>query len=414
MELKPAYTLTEVGVIPEDWRVCTLGEICTLENGDRSTNYPSPGSFVLSGIPFVNAGHIAEGKIDSGRMNYITPESYNRLGCGKIRAGDILFCLRGSLGKFGLVHDDFGDGAIASSLVIVRPKDAEVTPEFLVHYFGSPLCALMIEKWSGGAAQPNLGAQDLARFSIPLPPTHAEQHAIAAALSQADTLLDGLELLLAKKRDLKRAATQQLLTGRTRLPGFHGKWTAKRLSSVMRFQMGFPFSSAFFNENTQGVRVVRNRDLKSDDQVIHYLGDYEPPFLVSNGDVLVGMDGDFLPCRWSKGSALLNQRVGRIVPLATLNPLFAYYFLFEPLKEIEATTSSTTVKHLSQSDIENIEKPLPQIDEQAAIAGVLSDMDAEVSALETRRDKTHALKQAMMQELITGKTRLVPTECSHA
>lgn len=181
----------------------------------------------------------------------------------------------------------------------------------------------------------------------------------------------------------------------------------KRLGNVLRFQVGFPFSSAFFNEKEKGFRLVKNRDLKTDDQVFHYSGPYDSAFLVKNGDVLVGMDGDFLPCLWKKGMALLNQRVGRIVPLAGLNLQFAYYYLLEPLKEIEIATASTTVKHLSHGDIEGIERSLPTVPEQTAIAEVLSRMDAELATLEQRRDKTRNLKQAMMQELLTGKTRLV-------
>jgi type I restriction enzyme S subunit len=119
------------------------------------------------------------------------------------------------------------------------------------------------------------------------------------------------------------------------------------------------------------------------------------------------MDGDFLPCRWNKGFALLNQRVGRILPNAGLQGAFAYYHLIKPLKKIEIVTSSTTVKHLSHGDIEDIECRMPELAEQTAIAEVLSDMDAELVALEQRRAKTRALKQGMMQELLTGRIRLV-------
>jgi type I restriction enzyme S subunit len=128
---------------------------------------------------------------------------------------------------------------------------------------------------------------------------------------------------------------------------------------------------------------------------------------VKDGDVLVGMDGDFLPCLWSKGPALLNQRVGRVIPLDGLDSTFAFYYLLKPLKEIEFATASTTVKHLSHGDVEGIEMRLPAVDEQTAIGTILSDMDAELAALEQRRDKTRALKQAMMQELLTGRIRLV-------
>ena len=211
------YKQTKVGMIPEDWEITTLGEVCTFENGDRGRNYPTPGSFVQNGIPFINAGHLMEGKININGMNYITSQNYDRLGSGKVRVGDILFCLRGSLGKFGIVRDDFGKGAIASSLVIVRPKATTISREYLGCYFSSSLCAQMIDIWSGGAAQPNLGAQDLAKFSIPLPPIMAEQRAIAAVLSDMDAEIAALEARRDKTRALKQGMMQELLTGRIRL-----------------------------------------------------------------------------------------------------------------------------------------------------------------------------------------------------
>jgi len=405
-DVPEGYKRTEVGLIPEEWKVSDLGSICSFENGDRGANYPSPRSFASEGIPFINAGHIGGGRIAMRDMDYITQAAFDRLGGGKVHCGDILFCLRGTLGKFGVVEPGLGEGAIASSLVIVRPRSRDLIREFLAFYFASDLCTRMIEKWAGGAAQPNLGSQDLARFSIPIPLT-PEQHAIAEALSDVHGLLGALEALIAKKRAIKQGAMQQLLTGKTRLPRFSGEWETKRMGEVLKFQVGCPFSSAYFNEKELGVRLVKNRDLKSDDQIFYYSGNYDPTFEIRDDDVLVGMDGDFLPCRWAKGPALLNQRVGRILPFNGLDRDFALYYLVEPLKEIEIATASTTVKHLSHGDIENIEKPLPSVREQIAIATVLSDMDAEIAVLEARRDKTHAIKQGMMQQLLTGRVRLV-------
>lgn len=214
---KPGYKQTEVGPIPEDWRLATLGEMCAFENGDRSSNYPAPNSFVASGIPFVNAGHVAEGRINLAEMNYISETAYARLGGGKVKPGDILFCLRGSLGKFGIVSAAFGDGAIASSLVIVRPRMTSLDRDYLSCYFGSDLCTRMIKNWSGGAAQPNLGAQDLARFLIPLATSKSEQAAVASVLSDMDSELSALETKLVKARQLKQGMMQELLTGRIRL-----------------------------------------------------------------------------------------------------------------------------------------------------------------------------------------------------
>ncbi|MDD2499992.1 MAG: restriction endonuclease subunit S [Geobacter sp.] len=199
-----------------EWEVKRLGEICFFENGDRGTNYPSPASFVHSGIPFVNAGHVANGRINRSNMDYITKDSYDRLGSGKFKNGDILFCLRGSLGKFGIVDADFGIGAVASSLIIVRNKPTSLCVGYLSTFFNSWLCEQMIEKWSGGAAQPNLGGQDLAKFEILLP-SLPEQTAIATILSDMDTEIAALEQKRDKTRLLKQGMMQELLTGRIRL-----------------------------------------------------------------------------------------------------------------------------------------------------------------------------------------------------
>lgn len=214
--LKPGECHSPLPGVPHGWEVKRLGEVCFFENGDRGNNYPSPSSFIQSGTPFVNAGHIAEGHINLAEMDYISSESYERLGSGKFKSGDILFCLRGSLGKFGIVGETFGKGAIASSLVIVRPKTANIRTDFLGHYFNSQLCVQMIEKWAGGAAQPNLGAQDLAKFEVSLPPL-PEQTAIAAILSDMDTEIAALEQKRDKTRLLKQGMMQELLTGRIRL-----------------------------------------------------------------------------------------------------------------------------------------------------------------------------------------------------
>jgi type I restriction enzyme S subunit len=258
-----------------------------------------------------------------------------------------------------------------------------------------------------GATINQITNKSLNSFLVPLPRDEAEQSAIATALSDVDALLAAQDALIAKKRAIKQGAMQELLTGKRRLPGFSGGWDVKRLGSVLRFQVGFPFSSLHFNGVGNGIRLVKNRDLKADDQLVYYNGAYELGFVVKSGDVLIGMDGDFLPCMWAGGEALLNQRIGRIVPSKNLDLTYACYRLVEPLKEIEAITSSTTVKHLSHGDVEGIEMPLPDIDEQIAIADVLREMTDEIAAIEAQRAKTAKLKQGMLQELLTGRIRLI-------
>ncbi|EGQ8805272.1 restriction endonuclease subunit S [Vibrio parahaemolyticus] len=168
------------------WPLVKLGEVAKLINGDRGKNYPSKGSFVDEGIPFINAGCLSnEHTLIEGALNYITEDKFDSLRSGKVEKGDILFCLRGSLGKFALVDTNM-KGAIASSLVIIRANE-KVHIDYLKHYLGSFLCQREIQAYENGAAQPNLSATDLKNFEIPLPPL-AEQKRIAAILDKADAI----------------------------------------------------------------------------------------------------------------------------------------------------------------------------------------------------------------------------------
>ncbi len=410
--MKPGYKQTEVGVIPEEWEVKGLGEEIDRLDAGVSVNsvnedLHSSGSekavlktsSIVGGVFFPNEiKKIALRDIGRAKLN----PRFDSIIISRMNTPELV-------GECGYVFADFPNLFLPDRIWMTRHRQGNHTSVRWLNYLLSsrPYRTRIKELATGtSGSMKNIAKNSLLAMEITYPPL-PEQRAIAGALSDVDALLGAQEALLAKKRDLKAAAMQQLLTGETRLPGFTGEWQVKRLGEALHFQVGFPFSSAFFNEQELGIRLIKNRDLKSDDQVFHYCGSYDSAFLVKNGDVLIGMDGDFLPCRWAKGTALLNQRVGRIAQLDGLDIQFAYYYLLAPLKEIELMTASTTVKHLSHSDIEGIEKPLPSLPEQTAIAAVLSDMDAEIVALEAQRDKTRALKQGMMQELLTGRIRLI-------
>ncbi|MGP1834162.1 restriction endonuclease subunit S [Shewanella frigidimarina] len=176
--------------LSQGWVLARLGNLVLLENGDRSKNYPNKSVLVDSGIPFVNAGHLINGLIAKEEMTFITDERFELLRAGKFVDGDILFCLRGSLGKSALV-DGFDTGAIASSLVIVRTGEA-LLPRYLLMYFNSPLSFSNIKKYDNGTAQPNLSAADLSKFIVPSPPLE-EQHRIVAKVDELMSLCDALE-----------------------------------------------------------------------------------------------------------------------------------------------------------------------------------------------------------------------------
>ena len=191
--------------LPSSWLWCVADNVWDLENGDRSSHYPSRDQLVPSGIPFINAGHLVNGRVSLDEMNFITSEKFNSLRGGKVRKGDQLYCLRGSLGKHA-VFDIELKAAIASSLVILRPVLAECVPYFSL-YLGSAVAEIMLRRFDNGSAQPNLSSANLRRFEIPLPPL-AEQHRIVAKVDELMALCDRLET-----ERTARETTRDRLTG---------------------------------------------------------------------------------------------------------------------------------------------------------------------------------------------------------
>ena len=176
--------------LPLGWEWIHINEIVSLENGDRGKNYPNKSALVDKGIPFINAGQLEGGVVSKKELSYITQDRFDILNGGKFRNGDILFCLRGSLGKCALVSN-FGIGAIASSLIIMRPIMSRLE-HFIMLVLNSTLTKRTISKYNNGTAQPNLSGADLAKFPVPVPPL-AEQKRIVAKVDELMLLCDQLE-----------------------------------------------------------------------------------------------------------------------------------------------------------------------------------------------------------------------------
>ncbi|AVK35816.1 restriction endonuclease subunit S [Morganella morganii] len=193
--------------LPAGWEWSSIQNLCLLENGDRSKNYPNKSTLTETGIPFVNAGHLLNGKIDEKEMTFIKKSHFETLRSGKFLPGDILFCLRGSLGKSALVENV--SGAIASSLVIVRVYPL-VNNKYVHFYFDSPVSYQFIKKYDNGTAQPNLAANDLARFLIPVPPVD-EQIRILVKIDNLMSLCDQLEQQSLSSLDAHQQLVETLL-----------------------------------------------------------------------------------------------------------------------------------------------------------------------------------------------------------
>jgi type I restriction enzyme S subunit len=296
--------------------------------------------------------------------------------------------------------------------MIIRPLNTDA--EFLQRVLSSPRAISAIEDSSVGTTMVNLNQGTLAGLKVQFPPL-PEQRAIAAALSDVDALLGGLDRLIAKKRDLKQAAMQQLLTGQTRLPGFSGEWEVKRLGALAKIQRGAsprPIDSPVWFDENSSIGWVRISDVTSSGmflqettQRLSQLGvQHSRP--VATGSLIMSICATVGRPIITKIDVCIHD--GFVVfDNLEADQLFMYYVL----KWIESAWSkhgqTGSQMNLNTGLINGTPIKLPPRAEQSAIAAVLSDMDAELSKLVERRDKTSNLKQAMMQELLTGRIRLV-------
>ena len=261
---------------------------------------------------------------------------------------------------------------------------------------------------------PQLTAPQLGKYSV-ASPSLSEQRIVAEALSDVDALLGALDRLIAKKRDLKQAAMQQLLTGQTRLPGFSGEWEVKRLGDIAQMGSGGTPPSSVSEYYGGGIPWVSIGDMTESGKIIETTSRTLSPLgfvhsasrIFPVGTILYAMYASLGECSIAAVPLCTSQAILGICPKHQLMNEFLYYFLLSIRDRVKTLGQHGTQANLNKGMVQDFSLDLPSHAEQVAIVAVLSDMDTELEALEQRRAKTVALKQGMMQELLTGRTRLV-------
>jgi type I restriction enzyme S subunit len=417
--VKPGYKQTEAGVIPEEWdakRVCEFASVIT--GGTPRTEVQA---YWNGGYPWVTPTDITD-----QRDMWASERMISESGLSSIRqlpANAVLVTCIASIGKNAILRSV---GGCNQQINAVVPKQAN-SPEFLYYTFESSKQYLLANSGMTATRILSKAAFEQLKFPIPPPP---EQRAIATALSDVDGLLGGLDRLIAKKRDLKQAAMQQLLTGQTRLPGFHGEWEVKRLGDLFNFSGGY--SASRDQLSAEGHCYLHYGDIHGSTKTcIDADTDFQdipkldiPLKRVSSGSLLD--DGDVVFVDASEDDAGTSKHVvvvnkdkkpfisglHTIVAKSKTDELAHEYrrYCFQTpaiRQQFLFYSVGTKVSGISKSNIPKLTLSFPSVPEQTAIAEVLTEMDGELAVLEQRREKTRALKQAMMQELLTGRTRLL-------
>jgi type I restriction enzyme S subunit len=385
-----------VGVIPEDWEVSCLGDLADfITSGSRGwARYYSD-----SGSLFRRSQNVRKGMLDFSDRQYVQPPGGAEGERTGARTGDILITITGnSVGNVAYLKQGLGSAYVSQHVGLVRLGEPKLA-DYICRYLspcapGNP----QIEISQSGQSKPGLNLQNLKDFRLAIPTSSGERDAISKALSDIDSAIEQLCKLIAKKRSIKQAVMQELLTGKRRLPGFKGEWAVKRLGDVAHIKTGGRNNEDKI-EDGEYPFFVRSDNVE---RINSYSYDCEAILVPGEGRI-----GDIF--HYVNGRFDVHQRVYAITQF---KPGLSGKFLHSYMAMNFGTwamqnTVKATVDSLRLPTFKSFEMLVPPTeDEQDAIAAVLSDMDAELAALEARRDKARELKQGMMQELLTGRTRL--------
>ncbi len=403
MAVRAGYKRTEVGIIPEDWEVRSFAEHFKIYAGGDVPKH-SLSNTQSSTHPFPI---FANALSNRGLYGYTAER--------RASADSVTITARGYLG-----HAEYRS---VPFFPIVRLLVLEPTGQLDARFTAFSINEL-VEFAVESTGVPQLTAPQVGKYSIAAPPTLEEQRAIAAALSDVDALLDGLDRLIAKNRDLKQATMQQLLTGQTRLPGFGGEWEVKLLSEVGDIRSGGTPSTRqphFWDGDVPWCTPTDITALSGHKYLTTTARKISAAGLQSSSAEVIPARSLIMTSRATIGACAINltpmttnQGFKSIVPVAEIDVEFLYYLMTTQESGLVALCGGSTFLEISKKQLSAYEIRLPSHrTEQVAISAVLSDMDAELAALKARRDKTKNLKKAMMQALLTGKTRLVPTGGAH-
>ena len=399
-------------MIPADWEIVPLGQLLR-RPPSYGINAPAV-SFDFRFPMYLRITDITE----DGKFSEETQASVDHPAAGLygLESGDIVFARTGaSVGKSYLYNSKDGRLIYAGFLIRLSPDPKRLVPTFLSFYAQSRSYWNWVKVNSMRSGQPGINGREYATLPIPLPPTLSEQETITKALNDADALIESLEQLLTKKRQIKKGTMQELLTGKKRLPGLSGEWKLNRLAQVADVHRknvvpALSGDTLFMHFSLPAFDGGRRPVMEFGEEI------GSNKFSVPESAVLVSKLNPRISRVWAPiyvgSNAVASTEFLVLTPRDRISRIFLYFLCLSPrfCEQMRLLTSGTTGSHqrISPPEVMNVEVWYPEnLVEQRAIATILSDMDAEITALEAKLSKARLLKQGMMQELLTGRIRLV-------
>ena len=414
MELKPGYKKTEVGVIPENWNCSALGNLCDTSSGTTPSRSLIERYFRGGTINWVKTLDLNNSVIFS-TDECVTEAALNETSLRVYPKNTVLVAMYGGFNQIGRTGILSIPACVNQAITAVR-CGAQLDAGYLL-----AILNFKVEYWKSVASSsrkdPNITSKDIRDFIISYPPK-AEQQGIAEALSNADALIESLDQLIAKKRQIKQGAMQELLTGKRRLPGFSGEWEAKRLAELADIRSGGTPSTIQPQFWDGGVMWCTPTDITALN-AFKYLSNTSRTIsteglkassaeIIPTHSIVMTSRATIGECAINTVPMTTNQGFKNFVPFDSVDAEFLYYLLTTQRAGFIGLCSGSTFLEIGKTQLSGYQVQVPKIkSEQTAIATILSDMDTELAALESRLAKARQIKQGMMQELLTGRIRLL-------
>lgn len=440
VEMKSGYKMTEVGVIPEDWEVCELkNHLVLLTDYDANGSFADMASNVVTttgnGYAWYVRATDLEQQSSLSEVKYVDEKSYRFLRKSTLYGGEVLLAKRGEIGKVYYFQMKTKRATLAPNLYLLKLKDT-INSYFLFSLFKSTFGQNLLKSINASTSLGAIYKDDVKGLNILIPPFE-EQASIATALSDVDSLISALTKKIEKKKAIKQGLMQQLLTGKKRLPGYEKNresvqtewgtipkdWKTLSIGKCcsIKARIGWQglkkseYQSSGEYVLVTGTDFLNGRiDWKSCVYVSKKRYEQDSNIQIVKHDILITKDGtigkvaflDDVPCLGTLNSGIFVVRShSEELDQSYLSKIFKS-FIFDAF--LESLVAGSTINHLYQKDFVHFNFPVPPtISEQTAIANILSDCDSEIVALEEKRDKYKEIKQGMMQQLLTGKIRLI-------
>lgn len=409
--VESGYKFTEAGVLPNDWTVSTVGAEFHIQLGkmlDAERNFGTP-------KPYLGNRSVQWGRIDTERLDEVKLTS-NDMQRYRLRIGDLLVCEGGEVGRAAIWLSPLEECYFQKALHRLRPTgsySARLMQKLLERYS----CTGLLKNYVTQTSIAHLPKDKFECIPIPVP-TPAEQAVIDSALDDADALIESLEQLLAKKRQIKQGAMQELLTGQRRLPGFSDGWTPAKLEDLAEIRSGgtpstqkneFWDGDIFWCTPTDITALNGSKYLTDTHRKITAMGMKAcSADLIPANSIVMTSRATIGECAINVAPLCTNQGFKNFVPFPHVDVQFLYYMLTTQKAGFISLCGGSTFLEIGKTQLRPYEVSMPPTkDEQTAIATVLSDMDTEITALEARLTKARQIKQGMAQALLTGRIRLV-------